>query len=50
MTIKQLDAYAKTIGLKRGKGTYNGAAFWIRPNGAIVSRYELTMFYVGFGE
>jgi hypothetical protein len=27
-TIKQLTAAAKSIGIVRGKGTYNGAAYW----------------------
>ena len=31
-TLKQADKIAKEHGLVRGKGTYNGAAFWVRPN------------------
>lgn len=27
-TIKQLTSTAKSIGIVRGKGTYNGAAYW----------------------
>jgi hypothetical protein len=47
--IKTLNAYAKSIGLRRGKGTYNGSPFWLRGN-AIVTHYELCMFYCGFGD
>lgn len=31
MTNKQIAALAKQLGLVRGKGTYNGQKFWVRP-------------------
>lgn len=30
-TFKQAMVIAKRLGLKRGKGTYNGKPFWHRP-------------------
>jgi hypothetical protein len=50
MTIARINEYAKQIGLTRGKGTYNGSAYWVRSGGQIVTKYELTMMYYGFGE
>lgn len=41
-TLKEANFIAKSLGLKRGKGTYNGAAYWVRPKtGAIVTRADL---------
>lgn len=36
MTTKQIAQIAKDLGLVRGKGTYNGAAYWVR-EGKIVT-------------
>jgi hypothetical protein len=42
MTLKQADKAARELGLIRGKGTYNGAAFWVRPgHPAIITRARL---------
>lgn len=30
-TAKQISKMAKNLGLVRGSGTYNGAAFWVKP-------------------
>jgi hypothetical protein len=39
MTLKQADRIARQLGLVRGRGTYNGAAFWVRPGRpAIITR------------
>jgi hypothetical protein len=41
-TLKEADKIARTLGLIRGKGTYNGAAFWVKPgNSAIITRHRL---------
>ena len=41
-TLREADKIAKTLGLVRGKGTYNGAAFWVRPgSSAIITRERL---------
>lgn len=43
-TIKNIRAankIAKELGLVRGKGTYNGAAYWQSANGQIVTRERL---------
>lgn len=36
MTAKQIAKLAKELGLVRGNGTYNGAAYWLR-DGKIVT-------------
>jgi hypothetical protein len=36
MIAKQIAKLAKELGLARGKGTYNGAAYWLR-DGKIVT-------------
>lgn len=36
MNAKQIAQIAKELGLTRGKGTYNGAAYWLR-DGKIVT-------------
>lgn len=42
MTLKQANRIARTLGLVRGRGTYNGAPFWRRPNDpAIITRARL---------
>ena len=42
LTYKQATQLAKKLGLIRGRGTYNGAAFWVRPgNPAIITRHRL---------
>lgn len=41
-TIKQADEIARKLGFVRGKGTYNGAAFWVKPgSSAIITRARL---------
>ena len=41
-TLKEADKIAKELGLVRGKGTYNGGAFWKRPGeSAIITRERL---------
>ena len=42
LTLKEADRLAKQLGLKRGRGTYNGAPFWVRPgHPAIITRWRL---------
>jgi len=41
-TLKQADKIARTLGLVRGKGTYNGAVFWVKPGSSeIITRHRL---------
>lgn len=41
-TLREADKIAHGLGLVRGTGTYNGAAYWVRPgNPAIVTRARL---------
>lgn len=40
-TIREADKIAKSLGLVRGKGTYNGAPYWKDANGRIVTRERL---------
>ena len=41
-TLKEADKIAKSLGLVRGAGKYNGEAFWVRPgNPAIITRNRL---------
>lgn len=40
-TIREANKIAKTLGLTRGKGTYNGAAYWKNSYGQIVTRERL---------
>lgn len=41
-TLREANKIAKALGLVRGKGTYNGEAFWVRPgNPAIITRARL---------
>ena len=41
-SLRAADKIAKSLGLVRGKGTYNGQAFWVRPgNPAIITRERL---------
>ena len=39
-TLKEANAIAKKLGLVRGKGTYNGAPYWLK-DGAIVTQERL---------
>ena len=42
MTTKQIDQIAKQMGLERGKGTYNGKPYWVRPsNKAIFTKRDI---------
>lgn len=36
-SIREANKIAKSLGLVRGKGTYNGAAYWKNANGQIVT-------------
>lgn len=40
-TVREADKIAKSLGLVRGKGTYNGAPYWKNANGQIVTRDRL---------
>lgn len=40
--LRNANRIAKSMGLVRGKGTYNGDAFWTRPgSNAIITRRRL---------
>lgn len=42
LTLKQANQLAKKLGLIRGRGTYNGVAYWVRPGSpSIITRYRL---------
>ncbi len=36
-TVRQADKIAKQLGIKRGAGTYNGAAYWTSKRGEIIT-------------
>lgn len=40
-TLREANKIAKSLGLNRGKGTYNGAAYWLNDRGQIVTRERL---------
>lgn len=41
-TLREANKIAANLGLVRGKGTYNGDAFWTRPgSSAIITRNRL---------
>lgn len=41
-TLREADKIAKSLGLIRGAGKYNGSEFWVRPgNPAIITRQRL---------
>lgn len=41
-TLREANKIAAELGLVRGKGTYNGQAFWVRPGSpAIITRERL---------
>ncbi|MBK8667757.1 MAG: hypothetical protein IPN21_18185 [Burkholderiales bacterium] len=40
-TIREANKIAASLGLVRGKGTYNGAAYWKNAIGQIVTRERL---------
>lgn len=40
-TLREANKIAKELGLTRGKGTYNGVAYWKNENGQIVTRARL---------
>lgn len=40
-TLREANKIAKELGLVRGKGTHNGAAFWKNEYGQIVTRDRL---------
>ncbi len=42
MTLREANKIAAGLGLVRGKGSYNGAVFWVRPGStAIITRLRL---------
>lgn len=40
-TLREANKIAKELGLTRGAGTYNGAAYWKNASGQIVTRDRL---------
>ena len=40
-TVREADKIAKALGFTRGKGTYNGAPYWLDSLGRIVTRDRL---------
>ena len=40
-TLKEANKIAKELGLKKGSGEYNGAAYWVNGLGQIVTRHRL---------
>lgn len=40
-TVREANKIAKSLGLVRGKGTYNGAVYWKNSRGQIVTRDRL---------
>lgn len=40
-TVREANKIARGLGLFRGKGTYNGQAYWKSANGRIVTRERL---------
>ena len=40
-TLREADKIARSLGLVRGKGTYNGAPYWKGAHGQIVTRDRL---------
>lgn len=40
-TLREADKIAARLGLVRGKGTYNGAAFWKNAAGQLVTRERI---------
>jgi hypothetical protein len=40
-TLREANKIARELGLTRGKGTFNGAAYWKNANGQIVTRDRL---------
>ncbi len=41
-TLREANKIAASLGMVRGAGTYNGAAYWVRPgNPAIITRARL---------
>ena len=47
VTLKTLNKFAALNGYTRGKGTFNGAAYWKSVNGHILSRGMLEDMYFG---
>lgn len=43
MTLRDADRTARRMGLKRGRGTYNGVPYWVHPDRphAIITRNRL---------
>lgn len=47
--IAEIKKLAKTLGLIRGKGTYNGAAYWTRPSSSAILTAEDVLDLAGYG-
>jgi len=48
MNAKQIAALAKTLGLRVGKGTYNGAKFWVRPGSSAIITASRVLELAGY--
>ena len=49
MNVKRIATLAKTLGLIRGKGTYNGQLFWVRPGSSAIITPERVLELAGSG-
>lgn len=49
MNVKRIATLAKTLGLIRGKGTYNGQPFWVRPGSSAIITAERVLELAGYG-
>lgn len=49
MNTRQIAVIAKSLGLMRGKGTYNGQPFWVRPNSSAIITAERVLELAGYG-
>ena len=47
-TIKQITKEAKQIGIVRGKGTYNGGAYWKYSNSNAIITYARLLEILGY--
>lgn len=48
MNAKQIAALAKSLGLAVGKGTYNGAKFWVRPGSSAIITASRVLELAGY--
>lgn len=49
MNVKRIATLAKSLGLMRGKGTYNGSAYWVRPGSSAIITPERVLELAGYG-